>query len=155
VRPRLAGVLALVVLASATAGCSSQQEKYCSALEEEKETLAQLSGGSGDPETGVVGETIAVFERLREDAPDDVSDEWDVYITAWRGLDDALTEAGADESMFSDGERPEGMSQEDYEAISAAAVELRSTRVVEAASGIEQHALDVCKVDLNGSDLEG
>ena len=55
--------------------------------------------------------------------------------------------------MFTDGERPEGMSKDDYESISSAALELRSTRVVEAAAGIENQASDVCNIDLNGSGL--
>jgi hypothetical protein len=57
--------------------------------------------------------------------------------------------------MFEAGERPEGMSAEDYDRISQAAVQLRSTRVVEAATGIEQHAQDVCEVDLTGSGPAG
>jgi hypothetical protein len=144
---------ALLLLVLPLSGCSSQQETYCSTLEDEQKTLESLSAGAGDPGTGDLSKTIDVFERLRADAPDDVLDEWDTYVTALQVLEKALHDAGADESMFTDGERPDGMSKADYERISSAAVELRSTRVVEAAAGIEQHALDVCKVDLNGSGL--
>jgi hypothetical protein len=147
-----AGVLLLALLAT---GCSDQREAYCDTLRDEKQTLTDLSQGAAEPAPGAIDRTLEVFERLREEAPDDVQDEWDVYITAWASLDRALDEAGADESMFADGERPEGMSQEDYDAVSAAAVDLRSTQVVQAASGIEQHALDVCKIDLGGSPLGG
>ena len=147
-----AGVLLLALLAT---GCSDQREAYCDALRDEKQTLTDLSQGAARPAPGTIARTLEVFERLRGEAPDDVQDEWDVYITAWQSLDRALDDAGADESMFADGERPEGMSQEDYDAVSAAAVELRSTQVVQAASGIEQHALDVCKIELGGSPLGG
>jgi hypothetical protein len=146
----LAGVTVSLVVA--LAGCASEpQEDYCDALESEKQALSDLSAGSAEPREGVVTETIGVFERLREEAPADVQDEWDVYLTAWRGLETALDEAGADETLFEDGSRPEGMSREHYRAISQAAVELRSTEVVEAAAGIEQQALDVCSIDLGGS----
>lgn len=147
----LAAVLLLPLLA---AGCSSQQEQYCSALEEEQQTLAELGEG-GFEESGTVARTTDVFERLAQEAPEDLRDEWDALTGAWRGLEQALEEAGADESMFEAGERPEGMSAEDYDRISQAAVQLRSTRVVEAASGIEQHAQDVCEVDLTGSGPAG
>lgn len=151
-RPLRLGLAALALVAPLT-GCTSQQESYCGTLEDEKQTLADLSASSGDPEAGTLSKTIDVFERLRAEAPDDVVDEWDTYVTALQALESALADAGADESMFTDGERPSGMSEADYESISAAAVELRSTRVVEAAAGLEQHALDVCQVELGGSDL--
>ncbi|MGZ8737978.1 MAG: hypothetical protein ACXWW7_12500 [Nocardioides sp.] len=146
-----AGLTALLLVP--LVGCAGEQESYCDAMAQEKQTLEDLSAGADDPEAGTLSETIAVFERLQEDAPDDMVDEWDTYVTALRALETALADAGADESMFTDGEKPEGMRDEDYDSISAAAVELRSTRVVEAAAGIEQHALDVCKISLSGSGL--
>jgi hypothetical protein len=42
--------------------------------------------------------------------------------------------------------------EEDAKAVRAAAAELGAARVRDAAGGIEQHAADVCKVDLG---LEG
>ncbi|MGN6576836.1 MAG: hypothetical protein ACTHKG_14240 [Nocardioides sp.] len=149
----LGGVLTgLVVLASG--GCSSDpQEQYCATLSDQQQTLRQLSAGADDPGRGDLARFIDVFETLRDAAPDDVVDEWDTYVTAWQALESALADAGADESMFTDGQRPEGMSRRDYRRISAAAADLRSTRVVAAGAGIEQQALDVCKIDLAGSGL--
>lgn len=153
--PRLRRALAAVLLPPLlVAGCSSQQEQYCSALEEEQQTLQELGEG-GFEESGTVARTTDVFQRLAEEAPDDLRDEWDTLSGAWQGLERALEAADADESMFEAGERPEGMSAEDYDRISQAAVQLRSTRVVEAASGIEQHGQDVCGVDLTGSGPAG
>ena len=150
-RITLAAVLLLPVL---LAGCSSQQEQYCAALEEEKQTLEELGNG-GIAESGSVARTTDVFERLADEAPEDLRDELDTLAGAWQGLERALEAAAADESMFEAGERPEGMSSEDYDRISQAAVQLRSTWVVEAATGIEQHAQDVCEVDLTGSGPAG
>lgn len=152
VQARAAAVAVVAALvAVGVAGCSDPQEKYCSTLADEKQTLADLSGGAGAPKDGVVTRTVQVFQQLRDAAPDDVADEWDTYLNAWTALRTALDDAGAQESAFRDGKRPPGMSQADYDAISEAAADLRSTRVVEAASGIEQHARDVCKIDLGGS----
>lgn len=146
-RAALTAVLPLLLLVS---GCASEQERYCAALEEETQTLQELGEG-GFGESGTVAATTDVFQRLAEAAPDDLRDEWDTLAGAWQGLERALETAGADESMFEAGERPEGMPAEDYDRISQAAVQLRSTRVVEAASGVEQHAQDVCGIDLTGS----
>jgi len=153
-RPLRSTLTAVLLLPLLLAGCSSQQEQYCAALEEEQQTLAELGAG-GLEESGTVARTTDVFERLAEESPDDLRDEWDALTGAWRGLEQALQDAGADESMFEAGERPEGMSAEDYDRISQAAVQLRSTRVVKAATGIEQHAQDVCEVDLTGSGPAG
>lgn len=151
-RGRLA--LLAVLLPLLATGCASQLEQYCSALEEETPTLQELGDG-GFEESGTVSRTTQVFGRLAQESPDDLRDEWDTLTGAWQGLERALGAAGADESMFEAGERPEGMSVEDYDRISQAAVQLRSTRVVEAASGIEQHAQDVCGVDLTGAGATG
>ncbi len=151
-RTRAAGLVVLLLVLP-LAGCASEKEEYCSALQDEQKNLERLSAGSDDPGSGDLARTIDVFERLRAEAPDDMVDEWDTYVTALQALEKALDDAGADESMFSDGERPEGMSKDDYASISSAAVELRSTRVVQAAAGIENQARDVCKIDLNGSGL--
>lgn len=145
--------MAALLLVLPVAGCASEQETYCSALADEQKNLERISAGSDDPASGDLARTIDVFERLRAEAPDDMADEWDTYVLALQALEKALDDAGADESMFTDGERPEGMSKDDYASISSAAVELRSTRVVQAAAGIENQARDVCKIDLSGSGL--
>lgn len=145
--------MAALLLVLPVAGCASEQDKYCSALADEQKNLERISAGSDDPGSGDLARTIDVFERLRAEAPDDMADEWDTYVLALQALEKALDDAGADESMFTDGERPEGMSKDDYASISSAAVELRSTRVVQAAAGIENQARDVCKIDLSGSGL--
>ena len=151
--PRARIVTVALALLVGTTGCADQQEKYCAALQDEKQTLARLSARAGDPSSGAIAETIDVFQRLRGQAPHDIVDEWDTFITAWQALESALKDGGADESMFRDGKKPPGMSQEKYATISAAAADLRSTRVVSAAAGIQRQAADVCQVDLGGSGL--
>jgi hypothetical protein len=150
VRPSGPVGVALVLL---LAGCQSQQEAYCSAVREERDTIVELTREADRGRDGVVEDSIAVFERLRDQAPDDLVDEWDTYLRAWRGLESALDRAGVSESQFRKGEQPEGVGDEQYAAVRAAAEQLRSPRVVDAASGIEQQAQDVCKVDLSGSQL--
>jgi hypothetical protein len=150
----LVAATAVLLPLLAVGGCGgSAQDDYCDALADSQPTLQRLSAGAADPKAGDLARSIDVFETLRSQAPEDLADEWDTYLNAWQALDDALHSAGADESMFKDGSRPEGMSRNDYRTISAAAADLRSTRVVAAGAGIEQQALDVCGVDLDSSGL--
>lgn len=149
----LGALVAVALLAGSTVACQSQQEAYCSALREEREVILQLNRQAERSRDGVIADSIGVFERLRDEAPDDLVDEWDTYIRAWRGLESALDRAGVNESLFRSGEQPAGVSDAEYAAIEDAAEQLRSPRVVDAASGIEQQARDVCKVELSGSQL--
>ena len=50
-------------------------------------------------------------------------------------------------SDFEDGKPPAGLSAAERKAIADAASQIRTEEVVEAASGIEQQARDVCKVN--------
>lgn len=149
----LTPLLAVVLLAGTTVACQSQQEAYCESLRAERQTFVQLGREVRQGKDGVIADGIEVFEQLREDAPDDLRDEWDTFLRAWRGLATALDRADASESVFRRGEQPRGVSDEEYAAIQDAAAQLVDGRVLEAAAGIEQHASDVCKVDLSGSQL--
>jgi hypothetical protein len=149
----LALPLTATLLVGLSAACQSRQESYCSALRDERDTIVELNRLADRPRDGAIVDTLEVFERLRDEAPGDLADEWDTYIRAWRGLHGALDRAGADESLFADGKRPAGVSDAEYAAIRAAAEQLRSPRVVDAATGIEQQGRDVCDVDLSGSQL--
>lgn len=149
----LAPLLAASLAAGTVVACQSQQEAYCESLRAERQTFVQLGREVRQGRDGVIADGIDVFERLREDAPDDLRDEWDTFLRAWRGLASTLDRAGASESVFRRGEQPKGVSDDEYAAIQDAAAQLVDARVLEAASGIEQHARDVCKVDLSGSRL--
>jgi hypothetical protein len=146
-----AAALALPVLLSA---CQSRQETYCDSLRQERQTFVELGREVRQGRAGVVTDGIAVFEQLREEAPGDLRDEWDTFLRAWQGLASALERADASESVLRDGEQPPGVSDEEYAAIQDAAAQLVETRVLEAASGIEQHARDVCDVELTRSRLQ-
>lgn len=150
---RLAPLLAVVLLAGTAVACQSQQETYCESLRAERQTFLELGRDVRQGKDGAITDGIEVFDQLREDAPSDLRDEWDTFLRAWRGLASALDRAEVSESVFRRGEQPKGVSDGEYAAIQDAAAQLVDARVLEAASGIEQHARDVCKVDLSGSQL--
>jgi hypothetical protein len=137
-----------MVLVAATTSCASETESYCAELEEQKQTLTDLATGSTDPSGNVLEETLEVFRTLREAAPGDIEDEWSTLVFAYEGLAEAFGAAGTTPGEFDPGSPPEDVSDAEAERIEGAAAELRSQRVVKAADGLQQHARDVCKVDL-------
>jgi hypothetical protein len=127
-------VIGALIAASLT-GCSDQTDAYCSSLEDAAKVFADVPA-----DAGALADVEETLDELRQAAPDDVRDEWDTFFYAWQGLTDAMAEAGIE------GEIPDG--EQVPEAVAAAAAELSSPRVADAVAGLEQHARDICKVDL-------
>ena len=134
----LAAVLALV-----PTGCGGNSEDaYCAALKSDQTIFA-------DDGTGVALITnLPRLEALAARAPDDLDDEWQTFTTALESLRDAIKAAGLKPSDFVDGKPPAGTTAAARTAIAQAANELSDDDVVTAASGIEQQAKDVCKLQL-------
>lgn len=143
-----AAVAALLVLPLPLTGCGSDTEAYCDELRSQQPALDRLARGAQRPADGLFTESLQVFQSLREQAPADIRDEWDTFVFAWQGVADAFAAAGIGPAQYRHGDPPPGVSDRQLEAIEDAAAELRSPRVVQAGSGIEQHARDVCNVDL-------
>lgn len=150
-------LLAVLVLAGSLAGCGNGTESYCSSLKQDKARLTRLAAASAKPGTAgtdALGDTVGVLSGLRDEAPDDIADEWDTLVEAMRGLSQAIEDSGADPGDFASGKQPGGVTLGQYKAVQQAAAELQTTRVQQAGASIEQHAQDVCKVDL-GTGLGG
>ncbi len=138
------GLLALATLT----GCSSDTESYCGVLEERQQELTALADRVDQPDVDIFGESLTIFEDLQDAAPGDVRDEWDTLVFAWQGLADAFDDAGTTPQEFNPSAPPADMDPAEVSALQDAAAELASQRVIDAGDGIEQHAKDVCKVDL-------
>jgi hypothetical protein len=143
-----AAALVGVMLAVVLSGCSSPTEDYCGAVRDDRAALQKLSARSGDPGDDVLGESLVILDGLRDDAPEDISGDWDTFVLALRDLADQLEAAGVDAADYRPGQRPVGVSKAQFARITGAAEQLRSPRVLDAAQGIEDHAAEVCKVDL-------
>jgi hypothetical protein len=152
-RPVLLPLTVALVTSLVAAGCSGATDDYCAALTDEQATLERLSQRADDPASGALSDGVDVFEDLRDAAPEDLRDEWTTYVIAWQELETALERAGVDAGAFTDGEQPDGVGDDELDAVRDAADKLRSQPVVDAAGGIEQHATDVCGVDLGGRGL--
>ena len=130
-------------------GCSEQGEDYCAALKEEQSTLTELAD-SAEKGGDVLTPTVASFERLRTAAPEELRDEWDTLLVAYRSLVDAVQEAEIDPAEYRPDDPPPGLSGEEAKQLAAVASKVASARVVEAANGIQQHAREVCDVEFTG-----
>jgi hypothetical protein len=142
---RRRGVAALVVaVLLPLTGCAGGGG-YCSDVEQHRKQIADMIG-SGSP--SALLDNLPMLRDLAEQSPDDLADEWQTLIRALDGLDDAIRAAGVKPSDFEDGKPPVGLGVTDQKAIADAAGQIGADDVVQATSGIEQQARDVCKVNL-------
>ena len=153
---RAAAVLAGgVLLVSGLVSCTSAQESYCGTLKADQKRLATLSGRTAEPGrqgSRALDQTLGLLTELRDEAPDDIHDDWVRLVEAFDGLRQAIRSSGAAPGDFAGGKRPDGVTGGQLRAVQQAAAELQALPVKQASTSIEQHAQDVCKVDL-GSDL--
>ena len=140
----VAGLTVALLLPLAACGGDST-DAYCRDLESNRKQIADMIG-SGSPAALLDG--LPVLRELADQSPDDLADEWQAYVGALEGLDDALKEAGVEAGDFEDGKPPAGLSAADQKSIADAASQIATPEVVEASTGIEQQARDVCKVNL-------
>jgi hypothetical protein len=154
-RARTGLVAAGLLLLALLTGCASETERYCAELEDQKETLADLAIRAGEPDTEVLAETLDVWRELRAEAPGDVADEWSTLVFALEGLVEAFETAGTSPGEYDPASPPPGVSEAEAERLEDAAAKLASPRVASAGTDLQQHARDVCKVDLGLSTREG
>jgi hypothetical protein len=136
---------ALLLVALLSGGCADQREKYCDAVRDHQQELGETLG-DGSPDALLTA--LPIFRDLAAEAPDDIRDEWRTVIDALEGLEEALQEAGVDPSTYDRDDPPEGLSQDDQDAIDAAARELTSEQTMAAFNGVDQQAKDVCGTPL-------
>ena len=148
----LASAVALVLLAAPLTGCGADDGAggdYCTTLKDEKATLARLADQAGEPGKDVLTPTLESLGRLREASPSSLRDEWDTVYYAWDALVDAVRRAGVDPGDYRPGRTPEGVDAADARRLGQVAAELTSGRVVDASRGLEDHARQVCDVELS------
>jgi hypothetical protein len=145
-RRLLAPLGALVVAAPLLAGCASDRERYCDAVQENQTELSEIAAQGGQES---LIEALDIYRELQEKAPRDITDEWDQVVRTIEALDEALADAGVDPASYDPGRTPDGLADDDRRAIEAAARDLGRPETVEAMSGVEQQARDVCGTPLS------
>ena len=142
---RLAAAALILALVATLCGCGDQEETYCDALRKDRTRIDEIISSS-DGDALLAG--LPVFRDLADEAPDDLTDEWQTFLNALEGLQEALRDAGVEPSQFRGGKIPTSVTGDDRQSIIAAADTLSSAPVVSAVSGIETQGRDVCKVNL-------
>ncbi len=142
---RLAAGASVAVVLLASGGCGDPEQKYCSALRADQEAFSQMQA---DTSGVALLRQRTLLHRLADKAPDDLRDEWQVFLGALDGFAGTLEDLHVAPGDFVDGQPPPGLSDADRTRIANAASALSSDDVVEAANGIEQQAKDVCKLQL-------
>jgi hypothetical protein len=143
-RTLLAALVATTLLSS-LAACGDDEDSYCGALKSDQEMFAEMQ-----EDTSGLGllQHRATLRSLAEEAPDDLADEWQTLLGALDAFAGTLDEVGVAPDEFVDGQPPSSLDDAERKRVADAADELSSEDVVEAANGIEQHAKDVCKLQL-------
>lgn len=144
-----AALLAVLLGALLTACSGDGDDGYCSLLDTESKALNDLADQSAAKDPDYLTDALALFQRLRKAAPADLRDEWDTVTFAWSDLVEALDEAGIEPGEFDPGKRPDSVSAADFAHVRDVAAKLASVRVLDAVSGINDHAQQACEVDLS------
>lgn len=137
--------VAVALLLPFLVACGSDQDSYCDAVEEHQQELSEIVG-SGDPDALI--QALDVLRDLQDQAPDDISDEWQQVVGRIDALKSALDDAGVDPATYDREHPPGGLSDEQTAAIDAAAKELGSGTTLRALQDLDQQARDVCKTPL-------
>ncbi len=155
---RRSGARALVVVAAVLAGLATTScggdpdDGYCDTLREEAQVLGDLAerADTGDGEdSDVVGPTLESLRRLADEAPAELEDEYATLVYAWEGLDEAVEETGLQPAQLEPGRVPDGVDRRAVRRLRQTARAMLSARVTDAAAGIEDHASQVCDVELD------
>ena len=92
---------------------------------------------------------LEIYRDLQEKAPADIGDEWQQVVTALRGLDQALDDAGVDPATYDRKNPPAGLTPDQRDAIDEAARRLADPETGRAMRSIQQEVLDVCHTPLS------
>src|SRR5207342_3332856 len=93
-------------------------DDYCSDLRSHRKEMAEMVE-STSPDALL--SHLPMLRDLSEKAPEDLTDEWQVFLGALDGLDQAIKDAGVKPSDFEDGKPPADLSAADKKAIADAA----------------------------------
>lgn len=145
---RLVAAVAVLAVAVPLAACGEDDpfESYCEVVGEEQPGLTEAL--TADDGTAGLLPALPAFERLEDAAPTDIADDWSVVTTRLQDLADALEDAGADPTTYDPVDPPDGITDDERDAISLAAMAVASEAMLEALGNVQQQARDVCGTEL-------
>lgn len=145
---RASTVLLCALAVGGLSACGEEDpfEAYCDVVAAEAPELAQAL----DRDDGAAGllPGLPSFERLADAAPDDIADDWSVIVQRLGTLADALEEAGVDPADYDPSDPPDGVTDEQQEAIRLGAGSVGTEAVQEALQHVQEQSRAVCKQEL-------
>lgn len=139
--------LGVALVAVLLAGCGGDETSaYCEAVKQHQVELSDIAASS---EPGAILDALDAYRDLQDDAPRDLRDEWSQVVGRLEALESALDQAGVDAAAYDPKTTLQALPADQRAAIRGAARDLGDEATVAAMAGIEQQALDVCKLPLS------
>jgi len=120
---------------------------YCSDLKAAKTEVDALKGGDFSD----LEKTTDAMNKLADEAPDEIKDDWAVLVDGVQKLVDALKKAGLDEddmATLQSGQIPDGADMTVLQGLMTEIKALDTEEFKAAGENINKHAKDECGVDL-------
>ena len=120
---------------------------YCSDLKDAKKEVDALKGGDFSD----LEKTTDAMNKLADEAPDEIKDDWAVLVDGVQKLVDALKKAGLDEddmATLQSGQIPDGADMTVLQGLMTEIKALDTEEFKAAGENINKHAKDECGVDL-------
>lgn len=129
-------------------GSTAGSGDYCADLDAVQKELNSVSGG----DVSTLEETLDQLETLKDEAPAELAEDWEVLYDVFGKIVAAYREAGLsadDIEAIQNGQVPDGADaqalQDAYAEITALSTDQRLT---DAVAAIREHAADECGIDL-------
>ena len=136
-------LLALVV--PLLVACGDDKDGYCDAVSEHQEHLSEIVG-SGEPDAML--QALDIFQDLADQAPSDITDEWQQVVGSVEALEQALDDADVDGATYDRDNPPSGVTAQQKKAIDNAATRVGGAETLQAIKDLDQQARDVCHTPL-------
>lgn len=139
---------AMVLAAGTLSGCGGGTEAYCDSVRDAQGDFEAFATG----DAANFGDAVDKLRDIAGDAPDEVSDDWEVITSALDDMESALEDAGLsfeDLGGLAAGDIPEGVDEADLAALQETLTSIGTEEAAEAGDNIQKHAQDECDVDLS------
>ena len=129
-------------------GSTTGSGDYCADLEAVQKQLNSVSGG----DLGDVEGILDSLETLKDEAPDEIAEDWDTLYTAFEKIVRTYQDAGfsaEDMAAVQNGQVPDGVDQQALLEVSSTIAKIGGAPELQSAvEDIQQHAKDECDLTL-------
>ncbi len=139
--------LSLLTACGDDGGGSAGSGDYCDDLKAAKKNLDSIEGG----DLSSLSDTADQIHKLRDEAPDEIKDDWEILSDGFDKIIAAFKKAGlSDEDIanLQGGQLPDDVDMAALQAAMAEIQELGGEEFTKAGDNISKHAKDECGIDL-------